>query len=124
MILLDTNIVIDMLNDRFSGWEDFIAQNDLAICGITVSELYRGIKNQEEQTNIELFINSVNFLETEFEDFKDTGLLIAKLRDNGVSVPFQDSVIAQLCLKNKCRLYTKDRHFKQINAIIDDLNLV
>ena len=41
------------------------------------------------------------------------------LRKNGLSVPFQDAVLAYLAIKHNCKILTKDKHFSMMK-IIDD----
>lgn len=110
MILLDTNIVIDMINnEEDSNWELF-QQDNVVLCGIVITELYRGIKNAKEEKAIELFVNSVDSLPLQNEDWKHIGLFISKLRDSGLIVPVQDAIISYLAIKNNCSICTNDKH--------------
>lgn len=60
MILLDTNVVIDMLNNENDrNWEIFQREDSL-ICGIVIAELYRGVRNSKEKNAVDLFVNSVD----------------------------------------------------------------
>lgn len=123
MILLDTNIVIDMINnEEDSNWELF-QQDNVVLCGIVITELYRGIKNAKEEKAIELFVNSVDSLPLQNEDWKHIGLFISKLRDSGLIVPVQDAIISYLAIKNNCSVCTNDKHFKLIKTIEEKLQL-
>lgn len=46
-------------------------------------------------------------------------MFICNLKKNGLSVPFQDAVLAYLAVKNNCKILTKDKHFSMMK-IIDD----
>lgn len=124
MILLDTNVVIDMINDQnHPAWELF-QKEDIVLCGVVISELCRGFRNKNEQQAIELFIESVDSLPTEETDWKQIGLLLSKLQKAGISVPFQDAVIAYLAIKNASQLLTRDNHFKLIQTSEPSLKLL
>lgn len=124
MILLDTNIVIDMINnEEDSNWA-LLQKDSVVLCGIIITELYRGIKNAKEEKAIELFVNSVDSLPLQNEDWKQIGLFIAKLRDYGLIVPVQDAIISYLALKYNCLVCTNDKHFKMIKTAEERLQLV
>ena len=99
MILLDTNVIIDLLNNEEDSRWDYLSQEDCVICGIVISELYSGIRGKKEAKAIELFINSVDCLQIEHSYWLEIGSLICNLKKNGLSVPFQDSVLAYLSIK-------------------------
>ncbi len=124
MILLDTNIVIDMINnEEDSNWA-LLQKDSVVLCGIIITELYRGIKNAKEEKAIELFVNSVDSLPLQNEDWKQIGLFIAKLRDYGLIVPVQDAIISYLAIKYNCLVCTNDKHFKMIKTAEERLQLV
>ena len=127
MILLDTNIVIDMINNSQDAHWELLNKEDVVVCGIVIAELYRGIKNAAEENAVELFVNAVDELpldsDASGEDWKKIGMFIADLRKSGLSVPFQDAVIAYLAIKYKTTLCTNDRHFKLIQTVNEKLQL-
>ena len=122
MILLDTNVIIDLLNNEEDARWNYLSQEGCVICGIVISELYSGIRGKKEA--IELFINSVDCLQIEQSDWLEIGSLICNLKKNGLSVPFQDSVLAYLSIKNKCRILTNDKHFSMMKIIDSRLQCV
>lgn len=127
MILLDTNVVIDMINNSQDAHWELLNKEDVVVCGIVIAELYRGIKNAAEENAIELFVNAVDELpldsDASGEDWKKIGMFIADLRKSGLSVPFQDAVIAYLAIKYKTTLCSNDRHFKLIQTVNEKLQL-
>ena len=127
MILLDTNVVIDMINNSQDAHWELLNKEDVVVCGIVIAELYRGIKNAAEENAVELFVNAVDELpldsDASGEDWKKIGMFIADLRKSGLSVPFQDAVIAYLAIKYKTTLCTNDRHFKLIQMVNKKLQL-
>ncbi len=123
MILLDTNVVIDMLNNENDrNWEIFQREDSL-ICGIVIEELYRGVRNSKEKNAVDLFVNSVDSISVNENEWKEIGLFISKLNEKGITVPFQDAVISYIAIKNNCVLLTRDKHFKLIKMSDNRLNL-
>lgn len=123
MILLDTNVVIDMLNNENDrNWEIFQREDSL-ICGIVIAELYRGVRNSKEKNAVDLFVNSVDSISVNKNEWKEIGLFISKLNEKGITVPFQDAVISYIAIKNNCVLLTRDKHFKLIKMSDNRLNL-
>lgn len=49
--------------------------------------------------------------------------MLYKLRINGLSLPFQDVLIAFIAIKNDVAVYTADKHFHLIQAIYSELKL-
>lgn len=123
MILLDTNIVIDMINNEDDSHWNLLKEDSVVLCGIVITELYRGIKNEKEEKAIELFVNSMYSLPLQNDDWKQIGLFIAKLRDSGLIVPVQDAIISYLAIKYNCSVCTNDKHFKMIKAAEEKLQL-
>ena len=127
MILLDTNVVIDMINNSQDAHWELLNKEDVVVCGIVIAELYRGIKNAAEKNAVELFVNAVDELpldsDASGEDWKKIGMFIADLRKSGLSVPFQDAVIAYLAIKYKTTLCSNDRHLKLIQTVNEKLQL-
>lgn len=123
MILLDTNVVIDMLNNENDrNWEIFQREDSL-ICGIVIAELYRGVRNSKEKNAVDLFVNSVDSISVNENEWKEIGLFISELNEKGITVPFQDAVISYIAIKNNCVLLTRDKHFKLIKMSDNRLNL-
>lgn len=124
MILFDTNIIINMVNNpQDSSWEIYFKEK-ACICGITITELYRGLKTEQEKNKIEEMLSGFEIIKIEQEDWKQAGLFIASLRENGLSVPFQDAIIAYMGIKTNSRILTYDKHFKLINACDERVKLV
>jgi len=63
------------------------------------------------------------FLDINREDWLEIGKLMNKLKKKGVSIPFQDVVIAFIALKNQAELWTKDKHFDLIKQHCSDLRI-
>ena len=123
MILLDTNVIIDLLNNEDDSRWDLLNQEDCVICGIVISELYSGIRSKKEEKAVELFVNSLDCLSVEEGDWQKIGQLISNFKKNGLSVPFQDAVLAYLSIKHGCKILTLDKHFSMMKVLDDRIGL-
>ena len=123
MILLDTNVIIDLLNNEDDSRWNLLNQEDCVICGIVISELYSGIKSKKEEKAVELFVNSLDCLSVEESDWQKIGQLISHFKKNGLSVPFQDAVLAYLSIKYDCKILTSDKHFPMMKVLDDRIML-
>ena len=123
MILLDTNVIIDLLNNEDDSRWNLLNQEDCVICGIVISELYSGIKSKKEEKAVELFVNSLDSLSVEEGDWQKIGQLIFHFKKNGLSVPFQDAVLAFLSIKYGCKIFTLDKHFPMMKFLDDRIGL-
>lgn len=120
-IVLDTNIVVDLLN----GDKELIMrirQYEMVFLPITVSgELLFGAKNsQKKEENLlkfRQFINSceeLNINNLVAETYSDIRL---ELKQKGKPIPENDIWIAAICIVNDLPLLTRDGHFKFINEL-------
>ena len=123
MILLDTNVIIDLLNNEDDSRWNLLNQEDCVICGIVISELYSGIRSKKEEKAVELFVNSLDCLSVEEGDWQKIGQLISNFKKNGLSVPFQDAVLAFLSIKYGCKILTLDKHFPMMKVLDDRIML-
>lgn len=124
MILLDTNIVIDMVNNQEDEHWALLQKDSVVLCGIVITELYRGIKNKSEEKAIELLVNALDSLPLVEGDWKEIGLFIARLRDSGLIVPVQDAIICYLAIKFGCSVCSNDKHIKLIKTVEERLLLI
>ena len=110
MILVDTNIIIDIWKNRAEDIIQLFEKEAVCICGVIRSELMHGAyseKNLEEISQKLNYITEINMANNEWDEF---GRFLYKLRTNGLSVPYADAVIAFIAIKNKLFL-------KRINTI-------
>jgi len=123
MILVDTNIIINFWKNPIQEQKIIFNRNDIAISGITISELIHGAKSKKQIQMMKKAFEGFIVLNIESEDWVEVGLLLYRLKKSGISVPFQDVMITFICLKNKAKLWTLDNHFKYIQKEIKELEL-
>ncbi|MDO4808547.1 MAG: PIN domain-containing protein [Eubacteriales bacterium] len=123
MVLIDTNIIIDIWKNQDSPYKTVFEHETVCICGVVRSELLHGAYSEK---NLELISNKLDNLETvsiQNDDWDEFGRMLYKLRINGVTLPYADALIAYIAMKNKVCILTKDKHFKLIEEVFPDLML-
>ena len=123
-ILVDTNIFIDYFKNPTDDATKIFEQNEIATCGVVVTELLRGSKSQKESEKLKAALECFDYLDFEKSDWIEIAELFIKLKKSGITVPFQDGIISYLAIKHNCKVWTKDCHFKAIQAVIPILELL
>ena len=62
-------------------------------------------------------------LALEETDWTELGNLLYLLKTNGITVPFQDAIIALIAVKYHVQVWTNDHHFQHIQRVLKDLQL-
>ena len=123
MILVDTNILIDFLKNPTKEKESIFKENEIATCGVIFTELLGCSKNPKESEKLKTALECFEYLTFEKQDWLEVACLFAKLKKSGLTIPFQDGIIAYLAIKNDCQLWTLDNHFKLIQTVVPVLKL-
>jgi len=123
-VCLDTNVIIQfMKNDGqvVSRLEDLAKTHVLVTTVLNSFELYGGIyrKNaHREEKDAEQILEKMEVIEFAKEDSKPAAKIFSDLIRQGKESSPEDSIIAALCLKNKCKLFTLNRkHFEKIPGL-------
>lgn len=102
----ENEAIVDYLID-----ENLTATNDLIL-----TELIPFLKLQKQRKLINLLQSIARLpLQINWQDVIDTQTKCLKSGINGVGIP--DLIIAQNCIQNNAKLYSKDKHFKLLQRI-------
>jgi len=125
MILADTNIIIDFW--KFGSPEDkSIFQNyDVFISGITIAELMHGAKSEHDKLRIIKALEAFPIVSISGKNtWEKLGNILYILKISGITVPFQDALIATLAIEYELKLWTLDKHFKLIKTVLPELTIL
>jgi len=106
MILLDTDVVIEMLRKR--------RYEAGAISIITLIEVLRGLKTEKRKKVKELLEESFDVLNINNQVIETYCSIYRNLKEKGVLVPDADILIAATAISNNMALKTGDKHFKEL----------
>jgi len=123
MILVDTNIIIDYWKSPDEEKTEIFYNNEIAICHVIKAELIHGAKSHKEKVEIEDALSELHILPINEETWNFLGEILFKLKKSGITVPFQDALIAAVAIENNCLLWTNDKHFSNISTVINELKL-
>lgn len=123
MILVDTNILIDFFNAPTSEAATVFLYNNVATCGIVHAELLHGSKDEKDSAAIQAMLSGLGYVELTKDDWTQVGLLLARLRGCGLSVPMADAIIAYLALREDAEIWTNDRHFTLMKAVLPGMRI-
>src|SRR5262249_31589038 len=112
MILVDSSVVIDALRKPDPKLQNLFTSLQPAICGIVRAEVLHGAKDATDYAKLSLVL--ANFPQVAMPDsiWEIVGRHLWTLRSKGVSVPFQDVVIATVAIENDIELWTRDTQFQ------------
>lgn len=123
IILTDSNVIIDFWKNPANTARQIFEDEEIAICGIIQAELIHGAKSGKDLSRIIKALDDLIFLDIDSEDWVGIGKYLNILKKNGVTVPFQDAIIAYIAVKYDALLWTNDQHFKLIKNVIKKLQL-
>jgi tRNA(fMet)-specific endonuclease VapC len=122
--LLDTDICIYWLKGKSTVRTKIeqVDRSDIAICVITVTELYFGAYNsnkiEQNLKTAENFIQSIAVLPLSNDTLKKFGQLKAQLRKLGTPVADFDLLIASVAIAQNLILVTNNtRHYQKITGL-------
>lgn len=108
MILLDTDIVIDLLREK---------RHEVgAISIITLIEVLRGLDAEKRARAKELLEESFSVQAIDNKVIETYCSLFRKLRSEGIQLPDADLLIAATAISNKMALKTGDEHFERLKS--------
>ena len=122
MILADTSVVIDYVRAKDARLRALLPTLPVAICGITRAEVLHGVRDATNRRNLVTVLNTFQQIAISDALWDTVGDQLASLRTGGITVPFQDVVIAAVAIANNFDL-TRDHQFSLIQAALPALNL-
>ena len=120
-MLLDTNIIIEVLNGNQKIADKINGLGSFSISSVVLGELYIGINrvaNRPKHLKIlNDFIGLCTVLDIDKETAMHYGELIAALYKKGKPLPTNDVWIMASAKQHKLTLVTNDKHFREIDTI-------
>ncbi|MDZ4743712.1 MAG: PIN domain-containing protein [Verrucomicrobiota bacterium] len=127
MILIDTSVWIEFF--RKGGMKNIkskvailIKTDQAAFTCPVFMELLSGARGTEEDFIIETFDVCLR-IEFKPDWWGKAGRLEKKLRQNGLTIPRDDILIATVAIESHCLLYCRDKHFDLIRKTANQLLL-
>lgn len=122
MTVVDTSVWIDLFADRDSHQvkvlESLIERReDICICGVVLTEVLQGIRDEREYSDTESMLVNLIFLPMTRETLLLAASIYRNLRLRGITIRNSvDCMIAAVCIENEIRLLHNDRDFDLLAA--------
>ena len=123
MILIDTSIIIGFLRHPDEKTAQIFATENIAICGVVKAELLHGAHSLEDCKRILSALSDFPCLDMQPSDWEFLGRNLYRLRSHGLTLPFQDAVIATLAIVHQASIWTNDKHFSRIKSLLPELQI-
>jgi predicted nucleic acid-binding protein len=117
MVLIDTTVWIDFFAGRrlphVTALERLIkGKEDICICGIILTEVLQGIREDNEFRKTKELFNTMIFLPMPYSVFLDAAEMHSTLRRKGITIRNSiDCMIASVAIENDIILLHNDRDF-------------
>ena len=125
MTLVDTSVWIDFFLARktphVTMLESLIEQSeDLCLCGIILTEVLQGIRDDNQYKMTEAILSNLIFLPMNRNTFLSAANIYRFLRSQGITIRNSlDCMIAAACIEHDAQLLHKDRDFDHIANLFD-----
>jgi predicted nucleic acid-binding protein len=99
-----------------------LERGEVLVCGPVIAELAAGARPADRETLVST-LASLPWAELGRREWQSVGLLAAELRDRGEVLPLTDLEIAVSTCEAGATLWTADRHFERVAAVVPGLEL-
>lgn len=117
MVLVDTSIIIDFINNNKYRKEinALLSGKAFYTTEIIVMEVLQGIKDDKKYDKIKSFWESLPLVEVKYEDFVKAANIYRNCRKKGITIRKSiDCIIAAIAMGNNLELFSNDRYFDNI----------
>ena len=122
-ILIDTSIWIDYFQNRSSiiseKVDKILSENEVYVPKIVIAELIQGAKSEKEISIIEDFLDAFHIVDQKEDTWLKAGRLSSDLKKKGKTINLFDCYITAIAQEHECKIFTLNRHFKEIQSIAD-----
>lgn len=115
MVLVDTSAWIEAHRLAVRGLLDAF---EATLCGPVEMEFLGGAR-PEERDRLQAWCSVIPYLPNDQRIWRRAATHYSLLRRNGLTVPWNDVLIATLALDADCRVYAVDKHFTAMAPILE-----
>jgi len=124
-ILIDTSVWIEYFRSKSSSVaqkvDRLLEEDELYVPKIVIAELMQGSKSIKELSIIEDFFDAFYVIDQKEDSWIKAGRLSYQLKKKGKKINLFDCYIAVIAQEYGCKILTLNRHFKEIQSLIDIL---
>jgi predicted nucleic acid-binding protein len=121
-ILIDTSVWIEYFRDELSSVADkvdqILSEDNVFVPKIVIAELMHGAKSEKELSIIRDFLDAFQIIDQKEDSWIKAGKLAYNLKKKGKTIHLLDCYIAVIAQGCDCKIFTLNRHFKEIQKIL------
>jgi predicted nucleic acid-binding protein len=120
--LIDTSIWLEVLArgradpNLIQRADELLAADVVAITGMVRLELLGGARTRKEYQRLDRLLSALHYIPVDEDCWDEAAHAGFGIRQQGISVPFTDLLIAAVAIRHKATLLHRDRHFDLIAA--------
>jgi predicted nucleic acid-binding protein len=123
MILVDASVLIDALKGKDPKLAHLFTTLPVAICGVTLAEVLHGARDANHYKKLENALAKFPWIASGDNIWNPLAHHLFLLRTNGITVPFQDVVLATVAIANDIEVWARDQQFLLIQKVLPALRL-
>jgi predicted nucleic acid-binding protein len=116
-------VVIDYAKGQDAQLQALLPTLPVVLCGITRAEVLHGARDPAHRQKLLTLLGTFGQISIPDALWDSVGDNLAALRAGGVTVAFQDAVLATLALANAIELWARDQDFIHIQHVLPALKL-
>lgn len=121
MIIVDTCIWVPFFNRPQSVAKQYVDQliddDAVVMLGPILAEILQGFKREQQADWVASELRHLQFVNVEWDDWKQAAALGRKLVEQGHRLPLSDLIIGAIALRHQFKICTTDPHFQLIQGI-------
>lgn len=118
MKLIDTSSWVEYLrgleSEAGDRVETLVVAGEAAWCDMTLVELWHGVRGAKEKRELKEMEQEIDHVSVDATVWKLARKLALRCRENGITVPISDIVIAACAAAHKLELEHCDKHFDDL----------
>ncbi len=123
MILVDSNLFIAYLRTREAKIPVLLHAHGGQTCGVVRAEVFQGVRTPTQRADAMTLFAPLPHVAMSDSLWDTIGDNLALLRRRGITVPFNDGVLATLALATDLEVWTRDTDFAHIQSVFPALRL-
>ena len=126
-VLVDTSVWIDYFRGKSpktaAKLDELLTHGNIYVPKIVLAELIQGARSKKEISIIHDFLDAFYIIDQKEDSWINAGYLSYELKKGGMNVHLFDCYIAVIAREHECKIFTLNRHFKEIQKVLQ-INLV
>jgi predicted nucleic acid-binding protein len=123
VILIDSSVLFDHTRGLDSSLSVLLSSLPVAICGVTRTEAFHGVRTGKERADLLKTMNSYYQVPTPESVWDEIGDNLALLRSKGLTVPIPDVILATVAIHHDLEIWARDQHFPLMQKFLPALRL-